>query len=130
MFLARAMLPAKSKFRLSLASFLCFVLTSPQCCGDKTLRTFSVRLILAGSKQLSWMIFPNDIMARLAAMFHAASCESKLLAHGGYRHLLNPLTHRDDCTHTFERTCVLGFKHLFLPFLCLHVFDFFFSLCN
>lgn len=113
-----AILLPKSKFCLSLASSLCFVLTSPQCYGIK-LRTFSVRLILAGSKELSWMIFPNDIMARLTAMFHAAFCESKLLAQRGYqtltkstrtlRRLRAPLythTQRDTCPRAPFQTSV------------------------
>lgn len=38
------------------------------------------------------MIFPSDIMARLTAMFHAAFCESKLLAQSGCQTLtLNPV---------------------------------------
>lgn len=107
---------------------LCFDVLS--ALWDKTLWTFSARLIPAGSKELSWMIFPNDIMARLAAMFHAAFCESKLLAQGGYQ----TLTKSSACTVVHMRThpsthpSARALKHLFLPFLCLHVFDFF--LCS
>lgn len=66
-------------FSPSLADFLRFVLTSPQSYGIKLLRSPRVCLIL---RELSWVIFPNDIMARLTAMFHAALRESKLLARG------------------------------------------------
>eukprot|EP00064_Thunnus_orientalis_P012284 superscaffoldBa00001868_g12319 len=57
-----------------------------QCVATNTQGTVSttgVLFVKFGSKELSWMIFPNDIMGRLTAMFHAAFCESKLLAQSG-----------------------------------------------
>lgn len=130
MFLAIAILLPKSKslFESGELPLLCFDV-SPVL-WDKTLRTFSVRLIPAGSKELSWMVFLNDIMARLTAMFHAVSVNQNGWHKVYIRHLLNPLTHWDDCvhshtcTHTVEPVRVLPLKHLFPPFLCLHVFDF------
>ena len=96
MFLARATLRPDLKFSSSLASFLRFVLTSPHN-SEKFLSLFDSRRI---KRVKAGWFSPHDIMARLAAMFHAAFCESKLLARGGYQTLTKSThTHWNDCVH-------------------------------
>lgn len=121
----------KSKFSLCLACFLRFVLTSPRLLDKTSLNFFQFVWFLQDQKRRSWMIFPNDIMARLAAMFHAASCESKLLAQNACQTLsISSHTLAWARPHARPRAHAPRslLKHLFLPFLFVYMF-FFVSSC-
>lgn len=92
-----------------------------QVLWDKTLWSFSVRLILHGSKGLSWMILPNDSMARLAAMFHAAFWEhrfKKTLARCGYQ-TLTKFTRKRVHQHVRADSLVRVYAQCIL-WMCMH----------
>lgn len=115
----------KSKFSLCLACILRFVLTSPRLLDKTSMNFFQFVWFLQDQKRRSWMIFPNDIMARLAAMFHAASCESKLLAQNACQ-TLSISSHTLAWARPRARPRAHApsslLKHLFLPFLFVYMF--------
>lgn len=115
---------------LSLASFLCFVLTSPQCYVIKPYeRSQFIWFSWDQSCYAGWFSLVTLWRGTLPCStwhYMNQNCWHKV----AFKHLVNPLALCHKCLHAHTRLCVhlLLFKHLFLPLLCLHVFDF--PLCD